>query len=133
MDNVVPLPLPKKDPRKINKKIIDDGINLKLIPIIAPNIKHTIIPKATLSVEFITWINGKATNASSDPIEISTSPAINKTAKPIDAINIIESCPETFIIFLNVKKYSEANEKNTKTITKIIPRATSPLLRYFWI
>ena len=27
-----------------------------------------------------------ATNANNDPIEISTSPAINKTANPIDAI-----------------------------------------------
>ena len=72
-----------------------------------------------------------ATNANNDPIEISTSPAINKTAKPIDAINIIESCPETFIIFLKVKKYSDAKEKKTKTIKKIIPKATSPLAKYF--
>tara|TARA_S200000501_G_scaffold128875_1_gene121806 strand:- start:52 stop:174 length:123 start_codon:yes stop_codon:yes gene_type:complete len=28
IDNVVPLPLPKKDPRRINKKIIVVGISL---------------------------------------------------------------------------------------------------------
>ena len=103
------------------------------MPMAAPNNRHTTIPKVTLSVKFIICINGIATKAKRDPIDISTSPAINKTAKPIEAINIIESCPDTFIIFLKVKKYSDANEKNIKTITNIIPSAISPLPKYFCI
>ena len=49
---------------------------------------------------------------------MSTSPAINRTAKPIDAISIIDNCPDTFIIFRKVKKYSDANEKKIKTIAE---------------
>ena len=41
-------------------------------------------------------------------------PAINKTEKPIAAIRMIDIWPETFIIFLNVKKYSELKEKTIK-------------------
>ena len=39
----VPFPLPNKDPKYINKKIIDEETILNLIPIIKPIIKKNII------------------------------------------------------------------------------------------
>ena len=102
-------------------------------PIRMPNTKQRIIPSGTLPVIFIVSINGIDTNARRDPIEISTSPAINKTEKPIAAIRMIDIWPETFIIFLNVKKYSELKEKTTNTIKNITNNANSPFLRYLKI
>ncbi len=98
-----------------------------------PNNKHTNIAKGTLSVMFIISISGNETKASKDPIEISTSPAINNTAKPMEAIRVIDSCPETFMTFLTLKKYSEAKEKKTKTNKKIINKANSPFFKYLII
>ena len=76
-------------------------------------------------------MRGKATKAKRDPIDISISPEINRTANPIAATKVKANWPETFIIFLNVKKYSDAKEKKTKIIKKIINSANSPFLRYF--
>ena len=42
-ETTVPCPLPNKDPKYINKKIIDEETILNLIPIIKPIIKKNII------------------------------------------------------------------------------------------
>ena len=56
-------------------------------------------------------MRGKATKACREPIEISTSPEINRTEKSMAVTKIIDSLTETFIISINVKKYSDEKEK----------------------
>src|SRR5258708_6032659 len=70
------------------------------------------MPGTSDPVWFMTTIKGSATAAWSEPIEMSTSPAMKTMATPIPAIIASDAWPRTLVRLRTVKKYGEARPKN---------------------
>ena len=70
-------------------------------------------------------ISGSAIAASSEPIEISTSPEMNTIAQPIPAMSANEAWPRTLVMLRTEKKFSAVKEKKAMTISRQISSASS--------
>ena len=70
-------------------------------------------------------ISGRAMVASSDPIEMSTSPEMKTMAQPMPAMSASEACPSTLVILRTEKKFSTVKEKNASTRMRQTSNASS--------
>ena len=73
---------------------------------IRPNSSAPLTPSASEPVSFMMMISGRAMVASSEPIEMSTSPEMKTMAQPMPAVRASEACPSTLVILRTEKKFS---------------------------
>ena len=94
-------------------------------PTTSPSASAEAMPSASEPVSFMMTISGMATAASSEPIEMSTSPEMKTMAQPMPAIIASEAWPSTLVMLRSEKKFSAVTEKKAMTTSRQISSASS--------